>query len=667
MVHMKKLTGTEVKAATAAAKESLARAKRAVQAGTTSTLDLAGVPFARPAAAWKVHADARAELRSEANRDALRTATVKQRDTLRDLRQDRKAFEKARGEVEWWNVLNGERRAAAAVVRDSRAIAREARQERRQAKKDYPLTLAGFALRCHAAHVVPTGVWAAVSESFASTGAFTLSVAAVAANLATATLGMRHVASDATDHELEALQPSQEERDLLHKLSPKEWMRVAEPRGLADVVSTGATLTASGIQAKLSLNGTMTVKKLASMEDAVRAALRIREKVRVEIRTGSAGGRARLTIRTRSAADGVELKGWKPGDPWGVDTVTGEPVFVPLGRRMLVAGTSGAGKSWSMRPVLAEASAYDDHRLVVFDAKRVEAALWQHRAACAVTADEMLDISDDLVAEMHRRLAMVERGRDTVDISPSTPRITVFVDEGAEAIALSKDVGTGEDKVEYSRIIENLRTLARMGRAAEIIILWATQKPSLSGAGHGLDTQIAGQITCRASLCVATQTEARVVFGEDAGEKGWNAHELPMPGVALLRDGNTAKPHPIRTRAFSPKDVIALEDRPAWSPRASWTGATKADVELRKSVEGSEAPTVVMAAAVNLTGDDNKVSADDRDTQVYEALLADPCVRLSTLAKKMGVHKMTVKRSLDRLEADGVVEKDGEGCWQVVG
>ncbi|MBK3534601.1 DUF87 domain-containing protein, partial [Streptomyces sp. MBT72] len=117
-------------------------------------------------------------------------------------------------------------------------------------------------------------------------------------------------------------------------------------------------------------------RELAAKGDAVRALLGMKTGTRMEIGKGSQGDWARIIIRTRSATDGINLEGWEPGAPWGVNTITGEPVMVPLGRRMLVAGTSGSGKSWSTRALLAEASEYVDHRLVVIDPKRVEAINW---------------------------------------------------------------------------------------------------------------------------------------------------------------------------------------------------------------------------------------------------------------------------------------------------
>jgi S-DNA-T family DNA segregation ATPase FtsK/SpoIIIE len=360
------------------------------------------------------------------------------------------------------------------------------------------------------------------------------------------------------------LSATREERRALRRLHPSHWRAHAPRRGLEGTLTGRPKLTASGIVAAVRLDGTWTVGKLRGAEDHVRALLGIRHSVRIEITSGKRGGWAQLTVRTRNAGDGLDLSGWEPGAPWGVDTVTGEPVMVPLGRRMLIAGTSGAGKSWSTRALLAEGSEAEDHRLVVIDPKRVEAINWRHRARTAVTADEVLAVTDELVAEMHERLALVPRGRDTIAISPARPRITVFVDEGAEVIGMSKG--------ERARIIENLRTLARMGRAAEVIVIWATQKPTMDRNG-GIDAQISAQITYRAALALSTASEARTVLGEDATERGWHAHDLPMPGYAMLRSGPKAKPHPIRTRAFSPADVIALPDRPVWSRALPETAA----------------------------------------------------------------------------------------------
>jgi hypothetical protein len=642
-------------------------------------LDLAGKPLAAPARHWHDAATKRLGARTEDARAALLEANRNRRDAMRDLRRDRKAFEKARDEVAWWNIFNGERRAARAVVRDTRQLAAEARSVRREAAKAYPLTLPQLAARFHATHLGATGLWWLVSDSVASDVAAGTSVAAIALNVATVWLGGRHVSQDTVDAALEALQPSQEERDLLHRLCPKEWARVAEPRGLSDVVAGAATLTNSGVSVKLTLNGNMDLATLRKKEAQLRAALRLREGTRMELREGKTGGHARMTLRTRSTADGLDMSGWKPGDAWAVNTITGEVVPVPLGKRILFAGTSGAGKSWSARPLMAEASEYEDHRLVIFDRKHIEARNWEHRARTATELDEMRNLCDELIAEGEDRLKLIPRGQDVVSISPSRPRITVFVDEGGELISDSKTKYPKDEdgRSDYSDIMAMMRTIARKYRAAEIILVWCTQKPALSGEGHGLDSQIAGQLVHRLSLALATTTDAQVVFGNDAIEKGWKANELPMPGFALFRNqelGPKSVPQMMKMRAMSPADVIALPNRPIWS--RSTGRATVADVAERKAIEAS-AVTVPVAdpwAGTDvdtdtlplLEGPKIRVSAEDRDDQIMSILTDDPCQTLSELARLTGASKSVVKRRLDQMEVDGLVARDDDGCWHPV-
>lgn len=439
------------------------------------------------------------------------------------------------------------------------------------------------------------------------------------------------------------LTPSKEERRLLARLQPGHWREHAEHRGLAGTLTGRPALTDAGIVVDVRLDGTWTVSKLRSSSEHVRALLGCASTLRMEIKGGKRGGWAVLTLRTRSAADGIDLSGWKPGAPWGVDTVTGEPVMVPLGRRMLIAGTSGAGKSWSTRALLAQASETPDHRLVVIDPKRVEGINWEHRARVAISIGEVLDVTDELVVEMHDRLHLVPRGRDTIEISPERPRITVFVDEGAEVISMGRTKrrkgGDGEPSdPDWSRIMENLGTLARMARAAEIILIWATQKPTMDAKG-GIDPQISAQITYRAALALSTSGEARVVFGEDATEKGWHAHELPMPGVAMLRSGPRAKPHPIKTRAFSPADVIALPARPVWHGPA----------------RGGDARPAVLVKA--------EVSAPQQDAaaRVLRLVKDTGPARQKDIAERAGLPKGTVSKAVSKLLEAGQLARLDDG------
>lgn len=612
---------------------------------TTNTALDALAPMCAPIAVrWDREAERRTLLRTEDNLKALMVAQREHnaaRSTAAMARNQRSAARKAST-----NPLSANRRAARTADKAARQHHSQAKAVLRAARKNYPTTLRALAVQTHAAHAVPGGLasWLMTEATHALTlWPASASAAVMGLNAAVLWLGRRQPAVQFEDG------MTAEERRLASRLDPSFWVQNADARGLAGTVPTPAKLTPAGLVSHVRLDGRWTPKTFRAKADEIRALLGARTDLRVEITSGSHGDRATITLRTRSAADGIDLTGWEPGAPWGVDTVTGEPVQVPLGRRMLIAGTSGSGKSWSTRALLAEASEYEDHRLVVIDPKRVEAVNWQHRARTAITIEDVMDVTDELVAEMHERLELIPRGQDVIQVSPERPRITVFVDEGAEVITMARRKrarGTGEEQgdPDWSQIMENLGTLARMARAAEIILIWATQKPTMDAKG-GIDPQISAQITYRAALALSTSGESRVVFGEDATEKGWHAHELPMPGVAMLRSGPKAKPHAISTRAFSPADVIALPDRPVWHRHAA--GPSGSTLRLVKDQDATA--TAPEPAAVETNRD-----------RVLKAV-HDGARTLRDVTDRTGINKGTVSRELKALTATGDLRKADDG------
>ncbi|AVZ77413.1 cell division protein FtsK [Streptomyces lunaelactis] len=419
------------------------------------------------------------------------------------------------------------------------------------------------------------------------------------------------------------LEPSKEERALLARLQPEHWREHCEKRGLAGTLTGKPKLTESGIVCAVRLDGTWTAAKLSSSGDHVRALLGARTDLRIETKAGKKGGWAELTIRTRSAADGDDLL-WTPERrSLGVDTVTGEQVTVPLGERLLIAGRSGAGKSVASRPLLYDASEGGSNALAIIDLKRVEGRLWDHRARVASTPDEVVTLVDELEAEMHDRLNVLPKGQDTWTPTADRPRITVVVDEGAEVVTAAKDA------------LEGLESLARMGRAACIDLWWMTQKPTI---GDGVPKQISPQISTSICLAVRTPTEARVVLGEDAQAKGWNADELPAPGVALIRDGKRG-PDPVRVRYMDKAVVIALPAQPIWS-RAMDPSDRKQSVSMAKA----PAP------------------AQDSEGKVLAAI-ADGAGQVPTLVERTGLSRATVNRLLIGLLDAGQVRRADRGRY----
>ncbi|MFD3615941.1 MarR family transcriptional regulator [Streptomyces sp. NPDC058676] len=444
------------------------------------------------------------------------------------------------------------------------------------------------------------------------------------------------------------LKPTAEESALLQRLQPQHWKEHAEQRGLTGTLTGRPKLTEAGIVCAVRLDGTWTATKLRTSEEHVRALLGARTSLRMQIKAGKQGGWAELTLRTRSAADGDDLT-WTPERrSLGVDTVTGEQVTVPLGERLLIAGRSGAGKSVASRPLLFDASEGATNALVIIDLKRVEGRLWDHRARVASTPREVVDVVDELETEMLERLSILPKGQDTWTPTADRPRITVVVDEGAEVMTAADKVpcetesSDGKTRTVSRSALPGLESIARMGRAACIDLWWMTQKPTI---GDGIPKQIAPQIGVSICLAVRTPAEARVVLGEDAQAKGWNADELPVPGVALIRDGKR-KPDPVKVRYMDKAVVIALPDRTPWSRTVAPT------------VEAAGASTLTL---VKTTAPDEPAT-DSAVSRVLKAIeTADEPVMQKDLVTLTGLSKGSVSKAVKALTTGGMAVRTPDG------
>ncbi|MFF5596670.1 MULTISPECIES: MarR family transcriptional regulator [Streptomyces] len=614
----------------------------------TNALDVVAPVCAPFAAKWDAEANRRMALRTPENLKRLMDAQKAHnsaRATAAAARSQRQAARSAS-----MNPLSAGRRAARTADKAARTHRETAKAALKSARKDYPATLKARAVQAHAVHAVPGAVSSWLMSTVESWTIWPASVSAglIALNAGALWLGRRTV-TVAVDDALSA-----EERRLVERLDPSHWVQHADERGLSGTVPAPVEITSAGLVTTVRLDGRWKPSAFAAKHEEIRALLGARTDLRMEIKPGSHGDRATITLRTRSAADGVDLEGWKPGDCWAVDTVTGEPLPVPLGKRMLIAGTSGAGKSYSARPLLAEASEYDDHRLIIFDRKYVEGRTWSHRARIVCELDEMREVCQELIDEGEERLQVLPRGKDVVDISPERPRITVFADEGGELLSDAKTKVKGEDgkTSDYQDIVETLRTVARKYRAAEIILVWATQKPTMSGDGHGIDSQIAGQMSVKLGLAVASQTDAATVFGRS----DWPAHDLPMPGYALLFDqdkGKHQRRNPIRLRYMKAQQVIDLPDRPVW--RRETGAGTSAPAPLRL-VKGEDYELAPPAAAVPA-----QPKAQPTNREKVAAAIGAGSRTVADVANVTGINKGSVSKAVKSLVEAGEVVKAADG------
>ena len=580
----------------------------------TNTLDALTPAFVPFAARWDAAADRRAKLRTPEHLKALMDAqrnNTSARSTAATAKSQRQAARQASN-----NPLGTARRAAATADRAARSNKRTTKAALKTARRDYPITLGSLAVRVHAAHLVPASLasWALSTPQDWTVWPASVSVGLVGLNAAALWLGRRQP-SVVLDGDLSA-----EERQLVERLDPAHWVAHADDRGLSGTVTAPPVLTSAGIECAVRLDGKWTVKTFKAAEDNVRALLGAKTSTPMLIKSGSRGGWAVIVLRTRSATDGVDLA-WTPGAAWGVDMATGEDVDVPLGDRMLIAGMSGAGKSVTARPLLFKASDGETNALVIIDLKKVEGRLWDHRARVASTPEDVIRVVAELVEEMTERLDALPKGQATLIPTADLPRITVVVDEGAEVMTVVKEA------------LDGLESTARMGRAVCIDLWWMTQSPTY---GDGVPRQIAKQLGTRIGLAVDSPSEARVVFGESAQDKGWKADELPKPGVALLKDGKR-KPGEVKVRFMTDGQVIALPDQPLWSREVS--------PDAVSLVKGSPAPV-------------DEEDLTDNQRAVLEAVRGGATTN-AAIATAARLNPGSVTRAVTALEKLGLVAKSG--------
>jgi DNA segregation ATPase FtsK/SpoIIIE-like protein len=217
----------------------------------------------------------------------------------------------------------------------------------------------------------------------------------------------------------------------------------------------------------------------------------------------------------------------------------GEPAVVTLvGHHLLVGGEPGSGKSvW------------------LFDGKLVELDLWRRVATRFVGPDlcEANDALDELRGEMEHRYERLRGKARKVARGDGERIVLVLVDELAFYVA-------GADKKAAQRFAELLRDLVARARAAGIVVVAATQKPSTDLVPSALRDLFSFRLAHRC----ATRDASDTILGAGAASAGFSAAGVDpaLRGVGyLLADGGV--PRRIRSYHLDDEDVAAIVERAA--------------------------------------------------------------------------------------------------------
>ena len=216
----------------------------------------------------------------------------------------------------------------------------------------------------------------------------------------------------------------------------------------------------------------------------------------------------------------------------GIDTKTGETVECDLAAmpHLLVAGTTGSGKSVFLSSLLVDILTRSNAYLLLVDQKRVEFAPYKPISNVYVEEHAIIELLGWLATQIDERFLLLERHhvRDIDAYNAARPvddqmrRIVMVIDELANLMLGAKD-----------RVELPLTRLAQMARAVGIHLVLATQRPTVDVVTGLLKANIPGRV----SFGVITTTDSRVILDEDGAELLMGKGEMlaRIPGVRGLR------------------------------------------------------------------------------------------------------------------------------------
>lgn len=314
--------------------------------------------------------------------------------------------------------------------------------------------------------------------------------------------------------------------------------------------------------------------------------------------------------------------------------VSGSPVVANLATmpHLLVAGATGSGKSVCLNAIIASLLFFNTPaqlKLLLVDPKRVE--LTRYRGIPHLVARVVVDIEKVIIAlrwvarEMDRRyLRLAEVGVRSLGgynrlakskgLDP-LPVIVVVIDELADLMLVAAD-----------DVERTICRIAQMGRATDIHLVIATQRPSVDVV-TGL---IKANFPARISFAVSSQVDSRVILDAPGAEK------LLGQGDMLFMAPDSPKLQRIQGCFASEKETEALAafwrnparrsgDQPGQA--APWEGM---------SLEESEPMDALLDRATELVRTQGRAS-------------------VSFLQRQLRIGYPRAARIMDQLEGQGVV------------
>ncbi|WP_240687055.1 FtsK/SpoIIIE domain-containing protein [Amycolatopsis suaedae] len=237
---------------------------------------------------------------------------------------------------------------------------------------------------------------------------------------------------------------------------------------------------------------------------------------------------------------------------FGIDE-NGRQVRVRLAYKNIIAGGEpGSGKSSLVNTIVAHGALSTDCRLWLFDGKQVELDPWRPVADVFVGNDmeRALYRLAQLQHELDIRYAMLRKaGRRKITRDDGLDVILFVIDELA---LFSATYGTKEQREDFIRI---LRDIVARGRAAGIITVAATQRPS----ADIIPTSLRDLFGYRVAFRCTTDSSSDIILSVGWAGEGYSAKTIDPLSVGvgwLLAEGGI--PQRFKAAYLTDADIRAI-------------------------------------------------------------------------------------------------------------
>ena len=361
--------------------------------------------------------------------------------------------------------------------------------------------------------------------------------------------------------------------------------------------------------------------------------------------------RAVTTVSLREVIDSAEFSKAKSkssfavGKDIGGNSIVGNIAKLP---HMLIAGTTGSGKSVCMNSVIISLlykASPDDVKLIMVDPKMVELGIYNgipHLLIPVVTDPKKAAGSLQwAVTEMMRRYrAMSDAGvRDLEsynaiidsqeEAGQHLPQVVVIIDELADLMLVAA-----------KEVEESICRIAQMGRAAGIHLIIATQRPS-ADVITGL---MKANIPSRIAFAVASAMESRIILDTQGAEK------LVGKGDMLYAPIGCGKPKRVQGCFVSDSEVEAVASYVKSNFTTNYDQQVMEEIEKKAEQTGNKGGSQSDPEPTS-----EELGGDEMLPAAVDVILETGQASVSMLQRRLKLGYARAARIVDEMEDKGIV------------